>query len=458
MIYQFLLFFFTVNSAHAITSQQVIEDVATQFPQLQMSKMDIEAAEGDYTAARGAFDIYIQGSYTDEQGDYNNDYFNAKIVKPTPLFGLDLFGGFRRGVGDFAVYDGKYKTLDEGEWSVGARLPLLRNFMIDTRRATERRARIGVEARKFQLRQTELEQFRQSLHRYWDWVFSLHRFRVQKNLLEVAQARDNWLAKRVKHGDIPRFEQDDNMRTILARQSTLLLAEQQLEVATAEFLYFITSEELKAQVLRTHEPVQINEDTEGLLMRKSGEELLSIAKANRPDFKVLDAQLEQNQVDVDLQSNRYWPQLDISAQYSKDRGAGPANLDGENIEATLTFEVPLQYRAIAGRVKAVESQGQRLRFQLQLLQQRIIADLKAQKKQLEVSNQRRKLAQQERELAHRLEEGERLRFRQGETSILIVNLREQASAEAEIRWIESSIEAIKNKITLQTSIGEIPLR
>lgn len=66
------------------------------------------------------------------------------------------------------------------------------------------------------------------------------------------------------------------------------------------------------------------------------------------------------------------------------------------------------------------------------------------------------MAQSELQLAQRLENGERVRLKQGETNILTVNLREQATAEAEFRYAEASVDALKHYISLKTTIGELP--
>ncbi|MBY0383905.1 hypothetical protein K2X05_02000, partial [bacterium] len=133
MIYWFFSFCFLSQSM--VTEKQVLDHVLQQFPSVRMAQNDLQIAEGEQVAARGAFDILLQGSYTENSGDYENDVLNARLVKPTAIFGLDLYAGFKKGEGNFPVYDEEWKTLDRGEWSVGGKLPLLRDFLIDDRRA-----------------------------------------------------------------------------------------------------------------------------------------------------------------------------------------------------------------------------------------------------------------------------------------------------------------------------------
>jgi outer membrane protein TolC len=107
-------------------------------------------------------------------------------------------------------------------------------------------------------------------------------------------------------------------------------------------------------------------------------------------------------------------------------------------------------------VQTAESQRERTELQRDLLRQRIEIDLKNAKRGLEVASVRFSISKREYELALHLEDGERKRFKNGESSILTVNLREQATAEARLRMIETLADAHRNHLALKTLIGTIP--
>ncbi len=451
-----ILAFFCISQA-SVSEKEILDHVLQQFPAVQMAENELQIAESEQTTAKGSFDILLQGNYTENTGDYENDVLDAKLIKPTSLFGLDLYAGFKKSDGLLAVYDQEWETLDRGEWSVGGKLPLLRDFLIDDRRARLQKANFGKEQRVYQLRTTELEQVRNALHRYWDWVLAGKRLLVQKGLLEIAEKRDVWLQKRMKAGDIPRFERNDNLRSILQRRSFVMQSEVGLEQAISELAYFVMDENIQKQL---ETPRELLQSTVPLVQLKIAQtpipQLAERAIEQRPDLKALQMQIEQNRVDEKLQSNRFLPKLDLQAQYSKDDGTGPINLDDDNVKAMVTLELPLQYRAIRGRQAQIRGQTQRLTNQKRLLQQRIEADIRIVKKNLDIALERRKLAIEELSLAQSLEKGERTRLNQGETNVLIVNLREQATAEAELRLAETTVEAMKHWITLKTTLGELP--
>lgn len=452
-----ILFTFGIATAD-VSDREIMNSVLDSFPGVKVAQQEVKIAEGKNLSALGAFDLYIEGSGRRVSGDYNYDYVEARLVKPTAIFGLDLYGGFRRSDDGVPPYYGELETLSRGEWSVGAKLPLLRGFWIDERRAQLQQSELALETQKLQLRSVELQQIKTSLHQYWEWRLALKRSSIYKTLLDAALLRDKWLEKRTKHGDLAHFERQDNRRSILQRQSAFLQAEQLLKEALFELQYFVEGDPLENRLRSassTHYSFAVPDNL--LPSKESLEALSQRAMANRPDLLVIGYQRQQFEVEKSLASNRFLPRLDLQAQHSKDRGVGSTTLDDDNTQLSLNLEIPLQYRRIRGGYDQAEASLLQLESKRKLLEQRIQADLGTVQNKLEIALQRRDLAREELDLAHKLEAGERRRLFEGASNILTVNLREIATAEAELRYAESSIEAMKHTITLKTTIGELPL-
>ncbi len=444
-----------------VTESEVVDEVLSQFPAVQISQQNVKVSEAQELAARGAFDIVLEGQWRDTSGDYENSVFESRIVKPTALFGLDLYGGFRESQGEIPIYYGEDETLDRGEWNFGVRLPLLRGFAIDSRRATLNRSKLQLNRQTLQLRATELHEIEKALFAYWNWKVALERWRIQKNLFDIAKTRDEWLEKRTRSGDIAAFERKDNLRTVLLRKSALLQADLELKTREVQLAVFITAPELQKKVqasssseknieARWSVPQHISE------FQKPVDQLMNQALTERPEFAGIALQLAQLNIDKDLQNNQFLPKLDFKAEYSKDRGFGSTKLDDDNTTVSLQFEVPLQYRNIRGQKNIISANMKKVELERQLLERQWRAELTALQKNLEVATERRALSLQEYELAQQLESGERTRFRQGDTNVLIVNLREQASAEASLRIVETTAEVLRTYASLQVRVGTIP--
>lgn len=455
--FRFLIVFFIFpNLSFAITYEEFFNDVIQRFPKIQAAKQEAEIARGQKIAAEGGFDLKLEGLYDYNRGYYSTDYYKVEIIKPTPFFGLDIVGGYRLGRGNFPVYEGKLLTLDEGETNFGFNLPLLRGFIIDERRANLKKAELQAKIGEAIFQQTELEEIKNAMFAYLDWLFASKKLHVNNFLLETANERDKWLGKRVKAGDLPKFERDDNQRSILKRQSDAIKSLQQFQQESNNLTYFATSPDLESKVFAKN-PEQISiPEFDKSVTKTNVDDLIKVALKKRPDLQTISLEILQNEVDQKLQNNKYLPKLDLKARFSNDRGGGTSQLIGSNTELTLNLELPLEQRALRGKEIQFQAKANQLELKQNLIKQKLSIDIKNTLKLVETSLERFNLAKQEVELAHKLEQGERTRFKQGDSSILTINLREQAAAEAELRLAETHIETIKYIIYLKILTGELP--
>jgi outer membrane protein, heavy metal efflux system len=456
-----LLYYMILWSSADITQAEFIDHILAEFPSVRIAQKDVLIANAKNKTAEGAFDTVLQTTMTQSQGNYEYKYLQSRIVKPTSLFGLNLYGGFRKSSGSPPIYDGQLETLSEGEWSVGAKLPLLRGFWIDARRTELLKSQLQVKRQNYQLRTTELSQIKKALTTYWDWKLARERLRIQNELLSVATLRDQWLEKRARAGDVAHFERNDNLRNILQRKSYVLQNQQKLKSAQADLLMYLSDPTLSSRV--SSSATEFKERSLDWVLPtsldslfESPEALLSKALAQRPELQALVIQKEQLQADKDLARNEFLPRLDLEAQYSKDSGSGSSKLGDDNLKLSLNLEVPLQYRRIRGNSKQANLAMERIDYEKQLLERQWRAEIISLQNNLQVSLERRALAHQELTLAKQLNVGELSRFRHGGSSILTVNLREQAAAEAELRLADMTADLMKNHVSLVLALGEIP--
>lgn len=209
---------------------EVIQAAEQAFPALLAAEQRRQASEGEYLAAQGGFDTQLKGqSRWSIIGLYENDNYDVSVEQPTPFLGTTFFGGWRRGNGDYPVYEGKALTATDGELRVGMNVPLLRNRDIDRRRAALKQAELAQLIAGHDVEQAMLEVRRQAAYRYWDWVLAGQRLKITEELLTVAEARNQGIIDRVALGDIPQFEALDNQRAIIERRERKVAAQRLLE-------------------------------------------------------------------------------------------------------------------------------------------------------------------------------------------------------------------------------------
>ena len=423
------------------------------FPSLLASEQRVRASEAEYKTAEGGFDTLLksQNRYS-IIGLYENQNNDVVIEQPTGLWGATFFGGWRRGVGDYPVYEGKSQTASDGELRVGVNLPLWRNRDIDQRRAKLQQAELGKLIAGHDYDQALLEIRRVSSLRYWDWLLAGKRMRVAERLLKIAENRNDGIRERAAAGDIADFEVLDNQRAILERRERLVAAQRLLEQSAIQLSLYLRDAEGQPSLPGVDVlPNDFPSDEPPLDINL--EHALSIAQQQRPELKRLSLQKRQTETEVEYQENQRAPGVDVSVIGAKDIGYGKASLNRDELYLGLNIDIPLQRRVAGGRADKAAADLQRLKWDGQLLADRIGNEIKDALSAIRAARKRVELSRQQLLAAQQLEEGEQQRFDLGATTLLFVNLREIAHGDAAITLAQAQANLFKAHADYQAALG-----
>ncbi len=448
---------FALSAAEPLSLQAVLESARSSFPTMLASRYDVETAEAELTQAQGAFDpAWRTRGWHVPLGGYQQSRLDSVIDVPTPLWGTNFFAGYRLGVGNIQSYYGERVTWSAGELRAGASVPLLRNGPIDRRRATIARAELARYFASLGVEQQRLEVERLASFRYWEWVAAGERRRITQQLLELARARDRQLRERAAAGEVSKFDQQDNLRALIQRETMRVQAERGLEQARLELSLYLRD--------AAGDPVMVDDDRlpaalspEAPMLPPSDENALAQLLARRPDVQRLENQKKQQEVERSFTENQVWPAVDVGVAVSKDLGVAPSSsysaLGPTELELTASIDVPLLFRAPLGRARAVRASLSKLDAQLQLAKDRASVELRDAISALRAAIARVDLTRQEIEVALALESGETARFTLGETTLLFVTLREQTTSESRLRQVDALVDLAKATATLRATLA-----
>ena len=434
--------------------EEVITSVERRYPLIDAARAERRAAEGEALAARGSFDPVWRTRFGGTAyGYYPSLRLDSWVEQPTTLWGANFIGGYRLGLGKFAVYDGKIETNGGGELRLGLQVPLLRNGPIDRRRANIKRADLGQSVADLNLLEQRLIAVRTASQRYWEWVAAGRRLAIARRLLQVAIARDAAVATRVEHGDIPQIERTENARAILQREAQVVSAERSLEQARIELSIYLRDEEGEPVLVEDARMPPDLPRPAPLPPGKLAEDLV-LAEKRRPEARRFATMTAQNEVELRLAKNQLWPALDVQGTASYDLGAGSPTRTKPEFEAGVYLEVPLRTRTARGRIDAARAQVRRTERQGDLARDRIVAEVRDAASAMDAALKRTEVARRELELALELERAERQRFDLGEGTLLFVNLREQATAEAAQREVDALADFHRASAAYTAAAGE----
>lgn len=437
---------------------EVLDSVQRHFPAIIAAQKEQRAAEAELLAARGGFDpllrLRAEGAVL---GYYQNGRLDVSLEQPTPLWGTRFFAGWRLGTGSFADYDGKLETNEYGEVRVGAVVPLWRNGPIDRTRAAIKRAAVGQTLAAQGVAQQRLEAVRLGSQRYWEWTAAGQRLHIAHSLQRLAAERDAALAQRVRHGDLPEIERIDNQRLILSRQSLLIAAQRGLEQAQIELSIYLRDARgepwlVPAERLPRELPLP---EPRALTSERLAADIQT-ALARRPEAERLRLQLEQLGIDRDLAKNQLAPAVDVGLAFSQDLGAGSSTRTPPVLEGSVLFDMPIPNRTAKGRLGATEAQMARLQAQARLVRDRICAEVQDVQSLLRTAEQRVALARAELQLAQKVETAEHQRFELGDSTLVLVNLREQATADAALREIDARLDYQRAQVLYSAVLAGAP--
>jgi len=443
------------KQAQMLTIEQVLSATLEHHPSLKGEMQERVAADADLLSARGAFDPSIKGdglSYA--TGGYSGNYGGAYVEQPLEFYGSKIVGGYRVGDGTFPIYDNYYETNNQGEAQFGVEVPILRDGPIDRRRANIGRSVAGQTIADSMVELRRIELARAAAMTYWDWTAARNKVLVFKRLLDVAQERDRQIAERVKRGDLPEFDRTDNQRAVLQRQAQFLSAER--AVKSSEFnlgLFFRSAEGKPVDVSAKRSPARIPLPMFDSLT--SVESSFEEALGSRPEFKAIEGQRKQNELELTLARNQILPRLDLRVYSAKDFGTGDDKREEAELKGGLRVEIPLRTRTQEGRVDFFEARQRKLEFTETFLKERIRADVQDALNAVDIARKRVDVATKEVAASIELAQGELKRFNMGDSNLIFVNLREQNAADAEAREIESLQDYQKACVAFEAAMARI---
>ncbi|MET0286548.1 MAG: TolC family protein [Polyangiales bacterium] len=451
------------TQAQELSLDHVLDAVAAHHPLIAAEIASVQAAEAEAYAARGEFDTKLsaQGRIA-PAGYYDPKRMDVTLEQPTPFAGATVYAGYRIGRGNIASYYGEQRTLEAGEVRGGVRLPVLQDRAIDARRAGLRSGELGVRASEAGRDRVALDLERSAASAYFAWVAAGLKLQVAEELLELAQKRNSQIAEQVSLGALPSLEAIDNERTILQRTSQRVAMRRAFEKAGIDLSLFLRDPSGAPKLAeRANLPPALQEPDAPRLGRLQAEQQ---ALQLRPELLQSLAQLGLTGIERELGKNAMLPRLDVFGEVSRDLGDGPNDLLYSHrptvVEVGLQISVPLWQRKARGKLRAIDAKLRASEQKLSFARDRARADVQDAYSQLDAARERQEVAERAYQTARRVADAERERFELGASTVLFVNLREQAAADAQMSAIDAHAELgyARTRVTLAAgeSLRELP--
>lgn len=384
-------------------------------------------AQSELRAARGGFDPVLSATwdYKRFKGIGYYDELDTRLTVPTP-WGVDLKFGWERAAGE--IINPERKTPPLGLLAAGVSIPIGPRLVTDERRTGLRQAELALEAAAADADGALLRLLQQAAREWGAWFEAEARARIARDGVALARFRLDALRSRVRQGDAAAIDSVEAVAEWERRRLSEIDAAAAAQVARLTVTgYLWDARGAPAPLAAATLPA--------LPTRRAATRTLDdavLARLAREHPSVLQARSRWLQAEAHRRLTLTQVLPSASAEVSA-LGAGrslralPSLADAaDDAKAGISVRVPLFARRELGKLRAAEDRARQLAAE----RDRVMRDvqLSAERAAVELRAVEAQLAGQARVLvaSEALLDAEERRFDVGESSLLLVNLRERA--------------------------------
>jgi outer membrane protein len=424
------------EEAQELSYEAFIQAVEKNHPKITTADLKRRIAGAKYLEKQGAFDPgltlesdYLRYNDFTSRGKVSETFDNDLGLSVLTRSGIKLSAGGRYNTGD--VKPPLYPTGDSGEYYVGIKVPLLRGFRINEKTLAERQAKLGIPEADLHFANARLMLLEDASIAYWEWVAAKQKQAVAEKLLGIAQDRYKAVRSRVILGDLPSIDEVETLQEVTRREGQVAKALRDTQKALLKVgLYWWQDNGLPAKATikppeALPEPVSVSDD-DWMDAREAAIE-------KRPELSTLDIERQMTEVDLAYAKNLRLPILDLFAQPGLDTGGSSI---GPTMKAGVMLTIPLRQRTARGKILAANYSLQQIDVTQRMTLQQVLNEVDDAVSALKTIFVQYEAAQKELTLSRLLEEGEREKFTLGDSTIFMMNQRERARAEAEMKRLD----------------------
>lgn len=423
---------FGQNNPTEFTYNEFLGYVKKYHPLVKQADLKLNEAQANLMQARGAFDPKIEVDFNEKQFKDNQYYsiLNSSFKIPT-WYGIELKAGFDNSEG---IYVNPENTLpNSGLTSFGISVPVGQGLFINQRMADIRKAKISQNLNAAERNLQAIEVLYEASVSYANWKRAFEEVKLYENYLVNASNRYKGIEKLISEGDKPAIDSIEAGIVVKTRLLNLEDAKLKLIKAKLELSNYLW--------LENNVPFELKDDLiPEITLSKTIKEVLQINELNpidlnnHPKIKALDAKIAMLKVDKKLKANALLPKLDVSYNYLSE----PSYIDNyrfEDYKIGVNFSFPIFLRKERGSLKLADLKIQDSEFGLQFERKSLENKIKSQQQEI-VSLQKQQDYNDKlvKDFSTLLNAEDRL-FEMGESSLFVINSRENALVSSQINEI-----------------------
>lgn len=413
-----------------------------------------QSGDASVQMARGGFDPKLGADISQKyfKGDQYYSLIDAGLKVPT-WFGIEAYAGYEENGGSFL--NPESSTSGGGLAYAGISFPVGRGLFIDERRAELRKAQIFQKSTRVEQRLMMNDLLYDAGKAYWDWFKAYEVLQVYEEALALAEFRFNAIKQEAALGDKPAIDTLEAGIQLQNRQLALQQAQLDYRNATAMLGVFLWQNgQIPLELEETTVPVD-----QATVRLQSTDELIidrmDSLVANHPYLQQFRFKIDQLKIDRRLKVENLKPQLDLKYNaLNQVVGNNPfADLSINNYNWGLQFSMPIPLRKERGALRLAKLKIQDAEMGVLDTEAQIDYKITASLNEWNTTREQTTLSQRTVRDYLGLLEGEQAKFDAGESSLFMINSREQGYISAQIKYLELLAKNRKAVLATEYSLG-----
>jgi outer membrane protein TolC len=437
-----------------LTYNEFLGYVKKYHPLVKQANLNISEAQAQLMQARGAFDPKIDFDF-DKKKFKDKDYyslFNGSFKIPT-WYGIELKAAFDNNEGMYVNPENLTPT--NGLTSVGIAIPVGQGLFINQRMADIRKAKLAQVLNTAERDLQALEIIHEASLRYFEWKRNYEEVKLYENYLKNAELRFVGIKKLIELGDKPAIDSIEAGITVKNRK--LNLEDSNLKLIKARLAlsnYLWTIDNIPLEIDESLIPDSNLKNTIETTLTKNG--FQSFRVDNHPKIKAWKTKIDMLEIERKLKANTLLPKLDVSYNYLSEPNYF-SNYRFEDYKIGLNFSMPLFLRKERASVKLAQLKIDDSKYSIQFESLQLQNKVKAQEKEITSLKKQLELANGLVNDFDKMLKAEDRLFEIGESSLFIINTRENSLVSAQINTIAVENRLYNAFIGLFQSIGNTGL-
>lgn len=441
-----------------LTYGDFIAQLKAFHPMMQQAELQPAIGDARLRLEQSVMDPYVEASYGDKAYDDKDFYTKSslKLALPTAL-GVEIFTGYTENIGD--QVNPEMLTSSSGQYQAGVSLPIGPDLLFNERRLAIRQAKLIVEMAEADRRILLNDLFFRASLAYLNWSLAEEAVNVQLNAIQLAEEQFEFVKSVYEGGDRPAIDTVEAFLQVQNRMFQLLEAQRTYNAALIIIENFLWDQDgnpvrladgILPQALVDFDPFitqaqdsfmvwqqQLREDHPALQVSRLGIESLRLERQTALSGAIPQLEFKYAALSPGLSSG------DIGAVDINDRMLGVA------------LKYPLLIRKQRSKLSLVDLKSMEKNLELDTKTQSLVTKLDQFIMEFGINTQQSQLYTRMVNNYDRLLQAERTKFSLGESSVFLLNSRENKLFDAQQKQIETKAKQISSVLkVIETSNKE----